>query len=520
MIYRMSCNMSVLLKILLYLILIIASIVYMDIIVLQRLFFFAAEKQCRQVAVLAVSVRVPATLKNRRKYMAKRKSIYVCSECGHSAKNWMGKCPSCNNWDTMIEELEQSEVTTGSRASRSLKKKGSVRIAQVEAEQGARFSTGVGELDCILGGGLVRGAAVLIGGEPGVGKSTLLMQAANWLSDVAGVVLYVTAEESLMQLKLRAERLSALSDNLHVLAENNIEEIQKVIEDEMPAVVILDSIQMVFWDIIGSAPGSVGQVRECAATLVAQAKRLDIPLFLVGHVTKEGSIAGPKVLEHMVDVVLQFEGDRFHAARILRAVKNRFGAVNEIGVFEMSNRGLSPVEDASRLFLSGREDTGSGSVVTAALEGSRPFLVEVQALVTEGYPGNAKRQVSGADRNRAQMILAVLEKRAEVTLYDKDVFLNVVGGANLGDTGGDLSVALAIVSSLLEIKVDKRLIAIGELGLGGEVRNVAQMEARLKEAERLGFHSAIVPKLARGVKSKLRLYEVADIDRALEALRY
>ncbi len=451
--------------------------------------------------------------------MAKRKSIYVCSECGYKAKNWMGKCPACNEWDSMQEELEGAEVSIGSKAVRSSSKQGSICISDVVAESGVRLGTGVKELDCILGGGLVRGAAVLIGGEPGVGKSTLLMQAANWLSKAAGSVLYITAEESLMQLKIRAERLGTLSENLKVLAENNIENIQQVIDAEQPGVVILDSIQMVYWEVIGSAPGSVGQVRECAATLVAQAKRLDIPIFIVGHVTKEGSIAGPKVLEHMVDVVLQFEGDRFHTARILRAIKNRYGAVNEIGVFEMGHRGLIPVDDASKLFLSGRETASSGSVVTSALEGSRPFMVEVQALVTDGYPGNAKRQVSGADRTRAQMILAVLEKRAEVTLYDKDVFLNIVGGASLGDTGGDLAIALAIVSSLQNEPFCRECVVIGELGLGGEVRNVAQLEARLKEAQRLGFKSAIIPKTRKRIGVPLKLIEVENIDQALREIR-
>ncbi len=452
--------------------------------------------------------------------MAKRKSIYVCNECGHKTKNWMGKCPSCNQWDTMVEELQSSEESIGSRAVRTAKSSGSIQISQVEAEDGVRLSTGVKELDCILGGGLVRGAAVLIGGEPGVGKSTLLMQAANWLAEAAGTVLYITAEESLIQLKLRAERLGTLASNLKVLAENNIEIIQKVIADEQPEVVILDSIQMVYWEVIGSAPGSVGQVRECAATLVAQAKRFNIPILIVGHVTKEGSIAGPKVLEHIVDVVLQFEGDKLHTARILRAIKNRYGAVNEIGVFEMGAGGLTPVADASKLFLSGRESGSSGSVVTAALEGSRPFLVEVQALVTDGYPGNAKRQVSGADRTRAQMILAVLEKRAEISLYDKDVFLNVVSGASLGDTGSDLAIALAIVSSLLNENFDRETVVIGELGLGGEVRNVAQLEPRLKEAERLGFKAAVVPRLRKKPQTKIRLIPVDSIDIALQELRH
>lgn len=423
--------------------------------------------------------------------MAKKKGLFVCQQCGHSQPNWVGRCPGCSEWNTLVEEAAPEAKAAGSRSSRG--GQGVVPIHEVQAENAPRLSTGVAELDRILGGGLVPGGAILIGGEPGIGKSTLLMQVANWLARGGGKLLYVTAEESALQLKLRAERLGAVSPNLLVLAENNLDVILESIEKTRPAAVILDSVQMVFWERIGAAPGSVGQVRECAAALIAQAKRGAAPLFLVGHVTKDGTIAGPKVLEHMVDVVLQFEGDRFHAARILRAVKNRYGAVNEIGVFEMTAAGLSPVADPSRLFLSGRRDTGPGTVVTAALEGSRPFMVEVQALVATGFPGNAKRQVSGADRNRAQMLLAVLEKRAELSLFDQDVYLNVVGGASINEPGGDLAMAVAVASSLRERAFPADTVLIGEVGLGGEVRPVAQLAARLSEAGRLGFKRAMIP---------------------------
>lgn len=445
--------------------------------------------------------------------MAKKKSQYVCSNCAHASANWVGKCPQCNAWNTLIEELTTAVKTAGSRSSRG--GQSAQAITEVQAEVGVRLATGVNELDRILGGGLVRGAAILIGGEPGVGKSTLLMQVANWLAQTDLKILYITAEESAVQLKLRAERLNALNKNLLVFAENNLDEIMKTIDSVRADVVILDSIQMVFWEILGSAPGSVGQVRECAAALVAQAKRTNTPLFLVGHVTKDGTIAGPKVLEHIVDVVLQFEGDRFHAARVLRAMKNRYGAVNEIGVFEMTSAGLSPIPDPSRLFLSGRGANCSGAVATSSLEGTRPFLIEAQALVVAGFPGNAKRQFSGVDRNRAQMLLAVLEKRAELTLYDQDVFLNVVGGAQLTEPGGDLALALAVASSLREVPFPQDTLVIGEVGLGGEIRPVTQLDTRLSEAVRLGFKRAILPKNNKLTVKGLVIEPVAKIDDAL-----
>ncbi|MDR0867279.1 MAG: DNA repair protein RadA [Planctomycetota bacterium] len=450
--------------------------------------------------------------------MAKTKTQFVCQQCGFVTPNWSGRCPQCREWNALAEEIPVAAKTAGSKSARG--GQAACPITAVTAEHTARLPTGIVELDRILGGGLVRGAAILIGGEPGVGKSTLLMQVANWLAQTGLTILYVTAEESAAQLRLRAERLNALNDRLLIFAENNLTEIVKTLDAARADVVILDSIQMVYWDALGSTPGSIGQVRECAAALVAQAKRSNTPLFLVGHVTKDGAIAGPKVLEHLVDVVLQFEGERFHAARILRAVKNRYGAVNELGVFEMTGAGLAPIADPSQLFLSGRGENSSGAVTTATLEGSRPFLLEAQALVVPGFPGNAKRQMSGVDRQRAQMLLAVLEKRADLTLYDKDVFLNVAGGAELSEPGGDLAVALAVASSLREVVFPRETIVIGEVGLGGEIRPVHQPDARLAEAERLGFKRALLPQGNKLTdKHKIAVERVGKIDEALQVLQ-
>lgn len=445
--------------------------------------------------------------------MSKRKTVFRCVECGYSSAKWLGRCPACNAWDTLAEEAAEPESGGGSRSPRGVAKP--EPITAIVADTSARVLTGIGDFDRILGGGLVQGSAVLIGGEPGVGKSTLLLQLAHWLARGGLRALYVTAEESAMQLRLRGERLRCLHDNLLVLAENNLDNILAEIDASGAQAAIIDSIQMVYWSELGSAPGSVGQVRECAAALIARAKRGALPLFLVGHVTKDGAIAGPKVLEHMVDVVLGFEGDMFHAARILRATKNRFGAVNEIGVFEMTSRGLSPIDDPSKLFLSGKREHSAGSAVTAPVSGSRPFLVEVQALVAPGLPGNARRKVSGADPNRAAMLLAVLEKRCGITLYDKDVFLNVVGGAEMREPAGDLALAAAVESSLRERAVPADLVIVGEVGLGGEVRPVPQIEARLAEAARLGFARAVIPAGSKYGKVGLRCREVSTIDEAI-----
>ncbi len=460
--------------------------------------------------------------------MAKKKTVYHCKECGHASGKWLGKCPSCNQWDTFVEEFVQPDASpdAGSRAARGDGK--AVAIGKVKAEHETRINCGVEEVNRILGGGLVPGSVVLIAGEPGVGKSTLMLQVAHWIATSGTGVFYATAEESAMQLRLRAERIGCVADNLFVMAENRLDAVMHAAEQSDCGVLVMDSVQMAYWSELAGAPGSVGQVRECTAALSALAKRTHMAVLLVGHVTKDGAIAGPKVLEHMVDVVLSFEGDRFHAARILRASKNRYGAVGEIGVFEMMQQGLTPVSDPSRLFLSGYRSETPGSVVTASLEGSQPFLVEVQALVAPGLPGNPRRRVSGMDQNRAAMILAVLEKRCGLALCDKDVYLNVVGGAQLDEPGSDLAIALAVASSLQDQPFPEGIIAFGEIGLGGEVRPVARMEARLKEASRLGFISAICPPLrepkssenkpdAKTTKSdfEIRIYPAKMIEDAL-----
>ncbi len=461
--------------------------------------------------------------------MPKTKTLFACRECGHAVPRWLGKCPACGEWDTLIEEVARNQTPAGGlRGSRGASGSGGstpIPLSQITADNSARQPTGVAELDRILGGGLVAGSAVLVGGEPGIGKSTLMLQVAHWLAEKGGggKILYVTAEESALQLRLRAERLGAVSDRLLVLAENGLDCILHAAEAAEILALIVDSIQMVYCPELSSAPGSVGQVRECAAALIAQAKRRGVPLFLVGHVTKDGAIAGPKVLEHMVDVVLSFEGDRFHATRILRASKNRFGAVNEIGVFEMAAAGLRPVPDPSRLFLSGRQEEASGTVVTAPLEGTRPFLAEVQALVAPALPGSARRRVTGVDPNRAAMLLAVLEKRCGLVVSDQDVFLNVVGGAALSEPGGDLALALAVAASLRERVFPPDTVVLGEVGLGGEVRPVAQLEARLAEAARLGFKRALVPDggtakpaTAADGLSSLKICPVARLEQALD----
>ncbi|MHC4885746.1 MAG: DNA repair protein RadA [Planctomycetota bacterium] len=426
--------------------------------------------------------------------MAKTKSVFTCTECGSQSPKWLGKCPGCGAWDTLVEEAIRPAADE-KRASRSALGGGSAQpITAVDLDTTTRMPTGESEFDRVLGGGIVAGSAVLLGGDPGIGKSTLLLQTAFRIASIQdSPVLYVTAEESARQLRLRAERLGGLNDNLLVMPENNLTLILKEVERTQPGLIIIDSIQMVFWPELESAAGSVGQVRECAAGLVALAKREGIPLFIVGHVTKDGAIAGPKVLEHMVDVVLTFEGDRHHTARILRATKNRYGATGEIGVFEMAAQGLQAVLDPSRLFLSGNHGPTEGSVITASVEGTRPFLVEVQALVVPGIPGGARRRISGADSARVSMLVAVLEKRCELDLHDKDIFINVVGGVQLDEPAADLAIALAIASSLLEVSFPREQIAIGEIGLGGEVRTISASEPRIKEAARLGFTRALLP---------------------------
>jgi DNA repair protein RadA/Sms len=425
--------------------------------------------------------------------MAKSRSRYVCQVCGNESPQWMGKCPACGAWNSFVEEIAPSPVKArvpdGRTRTRPVRPS---RLSEVEVGEETRILTGVTEFDRVMGGGIMHGSLNLIAGDPGIGKSTLMTELGRYLPDRR--ILYVTGEESLRQVKLRAQRLGVDSEAFILFAETNVEEIVAAVEETDPDVMIVDSIQTIFRPDVQSAPGSVSQVRESAAALLHAAKSMDVATFLVGHVTKEGSIAGPRVLEHMVDTVLYFEGDRHHAYRILRAVKNRFGSTNEIGVFEMRDVGLREVANPSEIFLSERSYGISGSTVVCSLEGTRPILVEIQALVTPASYGTPQRAATGFDYRRLQMLLAVLEKREGLRLSASDVFVNVAGGVRLDEPAVDLGVIMAVASSFRDVPTDTGTVLIGEVGLGGEIRTVSQLELRLKEAAKLGFERAIVPK--------------------------
>ncbi len=423
--------------------------------------------------------------------MAKAKSVYTCNECGASSPKWVGQCPSCSAWNTLYETAVVS--TSSARGGRQYGAPAEARLlAEVTPEKIARIATGISELDRVLGGGLVAGSVVLIGGDPGIGKSTLLTQALATVSQSAHV-LYVSGEESSDQIALRAQRLGLKGEKLRLFTENQIETIIAYAQTERPQVIVIDSIQTVFTDILQSAPGSVAQVRESAGQLVRFAKQTGTALFLVGHVTKEGTLAGPRVLEHMVDTVLYFEGDTGSAFRIIRAIKNRFGAVNEIGVFAMTETGLREVGNPSSMFLSRQGDAVPGSVVLATQEGTRPLLVEVQALVDQSHLSNPRRVCVGLDTNRLSMLLAVLHRHGGIPTYDQDVFVNVVGGVRVMETAADLAILAATVSSLRNRPLGKDLIAFGEIGLAGEVRPVQRGQERIREAAKLGFKRAVIP---------------------------
>lgn len=444
----------------------------------------------------------------------KNRVIFACQKCGHQSSKWLGKCPDCGSWNSMVEEVA---VRGGGVAPQAETAK-PIRMSQVARDVEQRQSCGISELDRVLGGGLVSGSMVLIGGDPGIGKSTLLLQASAYLSRNAGSVLYVSAEESAQQIKLRAMRMGIDADELYLLAETGIERIIAQIQHLKPCAVIVDSIQTVFTGAIESAPGSVSQVRESAGRLMLTAKGSGIPIFLVGHVTKDGSLAGPRVLEHLVDTVLYFEGDAGHAFRILRAVKNRFGSTNEIGVFEMKDTGLSEVQNPSELFLAERPLGVSGSVVVAALEGSRPLLVELQALVTSSSFGTPRRTTIGVDHNRLALLVAVLEKKVGLHLSGQDIFLNAAGGVRLNEPSADLAMVMAVASSHLDKAVDPQTVFLGEVGLSGEVRGISQPELRVKEAAKLGFNRCILPAgNLKQVKVKgVDLVGVKNVDEALQ----
>lgn len=429
--------------------------------------------------------------------MAKAKSIYVCSQCGYESSKWNGKCPNCGEWNTFEETVptvavQSSGAKARARSNRDLSDS-IVQIGSVDASfNEVRYSTGLEELDRVLGGGLVKGSLVLLGGEPGIGKSTILLQICQFLGE-EHTILYVSGEESVRQIKLRAQRLGVDSENLYLLAETDCEAICDVVIKEKPEIVIIDSIQTMNISGLSSATGSVTQVRECTNLFLRTAKSEEIPFFIVGHVNKDGAIAGPKVMEHIVDAVLYFEGQRNLSYRILRAVKNRFGSTNEIGVFEMQSHGLAEVENPSMMLLSGRPKDVSGCCVACIIEGSRPIMAEVQALVSKSSFSAPRRTATGFDYNRMSIIIAVLEKRLGFYFGGLDVYINIVGGLRLDEPAADLSIALALYSSLRDKAVSDKIIAFGEIGLGGELRNISHCEQRISEAERMGFEKCILP---------------------------
>ncbi len=421
--------------------------------------------------------------------MARQKTIYNCQNCGFQSPKWMGRCPDCQQWNTFVEELP---VATSNHSHNLAEPGKPLKLSEVNSREEDRISCGLSELNRTLGGGVVPGSLILVGGDPGIGKSTLLLQAFASLA-AQGPALYVTAEESARQVKLRAERLGIRIDNLYLLAETSLTQIRQRIKELKPEFLVIDSIQTIFSDTLESAPGSVSQVRECTGQLMLQAKGGNIPTFLVGHVTKDGAIAGPRVLEHMVDTVLYFEGSGGHPYRILRAVKNRFGSTNEIGVFEMQEQGLREVSNPSELFLAERPEQSAGSAVVPALEGSRPILVELQALVSGSSFGTPQRTAIGIDHKRVALLIAILEKKVELSLAGQDIFLNVAGGVRLDEPAVDLAAICALASSHLNRVINPKLVMFGEVGLTGEVRAVSQPELRVKEAARLGFSQCLLP---------------------------
>ncbi|MCC8160053.1 MAG: DNA repair protein RadA [Oscillospiraceae bacterium] len=454
----------------------------------------------------------------------KSKTTYICNECGYQSPKWLGKCPGCNSWNTLEETLVADKKTSATRT--LVKESGSVirkpkKIGDVQAGSETRYKTGFNELDRVLGGGIVKGSLILVGGDPGIGKSTLLLQICQKAGEEKKI-LYVSGEESEGQIKIRAERLGVTCESLYLVSETDVETIIECINDVKPDIVIIDSIQTMNRQDITSAAGSVPQVREATNAFMRLAKTMGIAMFIVGHVTKEGAIAGPRVLEHMVDSVLYFEGDRQLSFRILRAVKNRFGSTNEIGVFEMCDKGLREVDNPSKMLLEGRNTDISGSAIVCAMEGSRGVMAEIQALVTPTGFGNPRRMANGIDLYRTLLLIAVLEKRARMNLSNSDVYVNVAGGLRIDETAADLGICAAIATSQADILLPPDMIFIGEVGLGGELRGVSQLEKRIREAAKLGFKSAIVPKQSmRGVKvpDGFAAYGIRTVQEMINMLR-
>ena len=451
--------------------------------------------------------------------MARNQTRFVCQQCGSVQTKWMGRCPECGEWNSLVETLVQTTPTRTIGAGVAMPESQPRQLSEVSADSFQRMSLGMGEIDRVLGGGLVPGSLVLIGGDPGIGKSTLLLQACGRLAALDGTVFYVSGEESAQQIKMRAGRVGIAGASLYILSETNLDAIIHHIQQHQPSMVVIDSIQTVYLDDLDSPAGSVSQVRECAARLMRVAKTQGIPILLIGHVTKTGAIAGPRVLEHTVDTVLYLEGDRFHTYRLLRCVKNRFGPASEVGVFEMQDTGLVEVTNPSQVFLAERLPSAAGSAIAVTLEGTRPLLVEIQALSSTTSFGNPRRTANGIDINRLWLLVAVLSKRVGVRLFDQDVFVNVVGGLKVGEPAADLAVACAINSSFRDVPVAGDLALIGEVGLSGELRTVSQMETRLKEAAKLGFRRCLVPQsrsLSRLKVPDLEILVARTVVQALE----
>ena len=449
--------------------------------------------------------------------MAKaKKSIFFCQNCGHEENKWLGQCPMCKEWNTFVEE---AVAVTKSSTVKLAKEAEVVALKHVETENEERIHTSIEELDRVLGGGIVPGSLILVGGDPGIGKSTLLLQVCQKLCEKKKQVLYISGEESLKQIKLRANRMGEFTEDLFLLCETNLEVIKTVIEKRRPEMVVVDSIQTMYSEDVTSAPGSVSQVRESTNVFMQLAKGLGISIFIVGHVTKEGTVAGPRVLEHMVDTVLYFEGDRHASYRILRGVKDRFGSTNEIGVFEMRQNGLTEVQNPSEFMLSGRPENASGSVVACSMEGTRPILLEIQALVCNSNFGMPRRTAAGTDYNRVNLLMAVLEKRAGIHLSNADAYVNIAGGIKMNEPAIDLGIVMAIVSSYKNRPIDEKTIAFGEVGLSGEVRAVSMPEQRVAEAKKLGFETCIVPEVSKELLKGITGIKVIGVNTISDAIQ-
>ena len=456
----------------------------------------------------------------------KQATVFFCQECGYESSKWLGQCPGCKQWNTFVEEKVRTSPAPGMRGagasfSHVSGKNKPVKLREIASGSEQRFSTRMEEMDRVLGGGVVKGSLVLVGGDPGIGKSTLLLQVCRHLAEDKKEVLYISGEESLQQIRLRAERLGSFSDSLSLLCETNVDEVEEAVRKYTPAVVIIDSIQTMYQEQVGSAPGSVSQVREVTGRFLQLAKGLEISIFLVGHVTKEGTVAGPRVLEHMVDTVLYFEGDRYASYRILRSVKNRFGSTNEIGVFEMRQEGLAEVKNPSEFMLSGRPEGANGSVVVCSSQGTRPIMLEVQALVCRTNFGFPKRQATGIDFNRINLLMAVLEKRIQMQIGDCDAYVNVAGGIKVQEPAIDLGIVMAIASSFKNRAVPEDVVVFGEIGLSGEVRAVNMAQVRVQEAKKLGFSTVILPESNRAACqeiSGIRRVGVRNVQEAIESV--